>query len=91
MTFKQIKDCIPKEFKDSLSEALKLIILNWEALTEENIHKNFQPEKLTKKGVLVLKKIGNLEAPNTKGIFNELKKKLNSFLGKDFIYKIKFF
>lgn len=91
MTFKQIKDCLPKEFKDPLSKALKLIILNWEALTEENIHKNFQPEKLTKKGVLVLKKTGNLEVPNTKGIFNELKKKLNSFLGKDFINKIKFF
>lgn len=91
MTFKQIKDCLPKNFKDSLNDSLKMIAANWEALTEEEIYKNFRPEKLTKKGILILKKTGEIETPNTKGIFNELKKKLNAFLGKEFVYKIKFF
>lgn len=91
MTFKEIKDCLPKDFKDLLNETLKMILRNWKSLAEENVYKNFYPEKLTKKGILVLRKTGDLDIPNTKGIFNELKKKINSFLGKDFIYKIKFF
>jgi hypothetical protein len=91
MDWVKIKNCLPKKFKEPTKDAFNLIKENWTSLAEEEIYKNFSPEKLTKKGILVLKKINEIDILNTKGLFNELKKKINSFLGKDFIQKIKFF
>lgn len=91
MVWEKLKNCLPENFKESENKTFELIKRNWELLAEENLKKCFYPEKLTKKGVLILKKTGNLDCINTKGIFNELKKKINSFLGSSFIQKIKFF
>ena len=91
MDWVKIKNCIPKKFKEPTKEVFNIIEKNWKYLAEEEIFKNFYPEKLTKKGTLVLKKINETNLINTKGSFNELKKKINSFLGKEFIQKIKFF
>lgn len=91
MNWEKIKNCIPNKFEESKNEILEMIRRNWNFLAEEKICKNFYPEKLTKKGTLVLKKINEIDFINTIGPFNELKKKINSFLGKEFIQKIKFF
>lgn len=91
MVWEKIKNCLPRDFKESESEALDMIKRNWLFLAEENLMENFYPEKLTKKGILILKKIRDTDLINTRGPFNELKKKINSFLGKEFIQKIKFF
>ncbi len=91
MNWEKIKNCIPKKFEESKYEIIEMIRRNWDHLAEEDICKSFYPEKLTKKGTLVLKKINEMNLINTRGSFNELKKKINSFLGKEFIQKIKFF
>lgn len=91
MVWTKIKDCLPGKFKYSVDQSFEIILKNWENLADKNISNFFVPDKLTKKGILVLRKINEIGDRNFSGDFNELKKKLNSFLGKEFIKKIKFF
>lgn len=91
MVWEKLKNCLPENFKEEENKALEYIKKSWDFLAEKSLKENFFPEKLTKRGVLILKKTGNMEFVNTRGAFNELKKKINAFLGSQFIQKIRFF
>ncbi len=91
MVWNQIKDVIPKNFQKKLEEPLNLILKSWKDLAGKTLSEIFTPSNITKKGTLVLKKRGEIENLNLKGELNELKKRVNSFLGKEVIRKIKFF